>query len=68
MAKDEIFDKPIENKKEFFLVDDLSTENKIEPWEIEGVKRYKNWLPGKSVTRKEFNQAVEEFRNKPLGD
>ena len=55
------------NSGELFNIDQLVKETNLSIYENAAIKRMKRWLPNKKVTKEEFNNAVQELKNRSIG-
>ncbi len=53
-----------ETKSKLFDIDELVKEFNISIYEAASLKRFKRWLPNKKVSRKEFEEALKELRER----
>ncbi len=57
-----------ENKKDgYFDVDTIAEKLGIPLWEVAGIMRLRGWKSGKSVTKKEVDEARRELKNRSVG-
>jgi len=53
--------------EELFDVDELAKEANLSIYQVAMIKRFSGWLPGKKVTREEFNKVACELKNRSTG-
>ena len=51
----------------FFTIEELAQRLNTDSPIFAGVKAFKGWLPGKRVSEKDFNEAVNGFLGTPQG-
>lgn len=52
---------------ELFKIEELKEKNKTSDRIFEGMKAAENWTTGKAVTEEEYQRALKEFLESPMG-
>lgn len=54
-------------EEQLIPVEELAVRLGVRDWKLAGIMRNQKWVPGKSVTEKEFLRAAVEFDGRPIG-
>ncbi len=58
---------PGKKETKLFRVSKLAKNRKLPAWELAALRQATGWAPGKQVSKKEFEDAVNKLRDRPQG-